>query len=166
MPPEITSHAPESPVNDYIGVERTFKITINQTVDVSWQINGTEVQTNASVTEASYTNTSAVNGTWNVSAIVSNANGTDMQTWDWTVTSPCFIATVAYGTPLHEDIDVLRDFRDEYLMPNPAGRAFVKIYDDVSPPLANAIRDNGGLRTAVRAGFVKPVVHITRRFVG
>jgi hypothetical protein len=39
-------------------------------VDVSWQINGTVVQTNASVTEASYTNTSAVNGVWNVSAIV------------------------------------------------------------------------------------------------
>jgi parallel beta-helix repeat protein len=33
--------------------------------------------------------------------------------------SPCFIATAAYGTPLHEDIDVLRKFRDEYMMPNP-----------------------------------------------
>jgi hypothetical protein len=164
--PEIISHAPESPVNDYVGATRTFSITINQTVDVNWQINGTEVQTNASVTAASYTNTSAVNGTWNVSAIVSNANGTDMQTWTWTVTSPCFIATAAYGTALHEDIDVLRDFRDEYLMPNPAGRAFVNMYYSSSPPLADLIRCNEGLRTAVRAGFVKPVVHITRRFVG
>ena len=135
-------------------------------MDVSWQINGTEVQTNASVTAASYTNTGAVNGTWNVSAIVSNANGTDMQTWDWIVTSPCFIATAAYGTALHEDIDVLRDFRDDYLMPNPAGRAFVKIYYAVSPPLADAIRDNEGLRTAVREGLVKPVVYISRRVVG
>ncbi|MCK4731711.1 MAG: hypothetical protein KAT65_04555 [Methanophagales archaeon] len=164
-PPEITSYAPESSVNDYIGATRTFKITINQTVDVSWQINGTEVQTNASVTAASYTNTSAVNGTWNVSAIVSNVNGTDMQTWDWTVTSPCFIATAAYGSPLHEDIDVLRAFRDDYLMPNPAGRAFVEIYYAVSPPLANAIKDNAGLRTAVREGIVKPVVDITRMVV-
>jgi hypothetical protein len=127
-PPEIISYAPESPVNDYIGAKRTFNITIDQTVNVSWQINGTEVQTNTSVTEASYTNTSAVNGTWNVSAIVTNVNGTNTQVWDWTVTSPCFIATAAYGTALHEDIDVLREFRDDYLMPNPAGRAFVKIY--------------------------------------
>jgi parallel beta-helix repeat protein len=101
-PPEITSYAPESPVNDTEGATRTFNITINQPVNVSWQINGTEVQMNASVTEVAYTNTSAVVGTWNVSAIVNNANGTDMQTWVWTVgPSPCFIATAAYGTALH-----------------------------------------------------------------
>ena len=164
-PPKITSYAPELPVNDCVGVKRTFSITINQTVNVSWQINGTEVQTDTSVTAASYTNTSAVNGSWNVSAIVTNANGTNMQTWTWTVTSPCFIATAAYGTPLHEDIDVLRDFRDEYLMPNPAGRTFVKIYYSSSPPLADLIRGNAGLRTAVREGLVKPLVAITRRVV-
>jgi len=165
--PQVTSYAPKSPVNDTEGATRSFKITINQTVNVSWQINGTEVQTNKSVTAASYTNTSAVIGTRNLSAIVTNTNGTDMQMWVWTVEpSPCFIATAAYGTALHEDINVLRDFRDEYLMPNPAGRAFVKIYYDVSPPLANVIRDNGGQRTAVREGFVEPLVHISRRLVG
>ena len=78
---------------------------------------------------------------------------------------PCFIATAAYGTALHEDIDVLRDFRDEYLMPNSAGRTFVKIYYNTSPPLADVIRDNAGLRTAVREGLVKPLVHITRILV-
>jgi len=165
--PNITSFAPPSPVNDYEGVIRTFNITINQPVDVSWQINGTEVQTNASVTAASYTNMSAANGTWNVSAIVNNANGTDMQTWAWIVEpSPCFIATAAYGTALHEDIDVLRDFRDEYLMPNPVGRTFVKIYYTTSSPIAEVIRENEGLRTAVRDGLVKPLVHITEMVVG
>ena len=164
-PPIILSYAPESPVNDSQGATRTFNIIINQTVNVSWQINGTEVQTNASVTAASYTNTSAVIGTWNVSAIVTNANGTDMQTWTWTVTSPCFIATAAYGTPLHEDINVLRDFRDEYLMPNPAGRAFVKTYYTLSPPVADAIRANEGLMVLVREVLVKPLVHITGMFV-
>ena len=163
----ITSFAPPSPVNDYEGANRTVYITINQTVDVSWQINGTEVQTNASVTAASYTNTSAANGTWKVSAIVNNVNGTDMQTWVWIVEpSPCFIATAAYGTALHEDIDVLRDFRDEYLMPYPAGRAVVKIYYTTSPPIAEVIRENAGLRTAVREGLVKPLVRITEMFVG
>jgi hypothetical protein len=164
-PPEITYYAPESAVNDSQGATRTFNISINQPVNVSWQINGTEIQTNCSVTVASYTNTSAAIGTWNVSAIVSNANGTCMQTWVWTVTSPCFIATAAYGTPLHKDIDVLRDFRDEYLMSNLAGRAFVEIYYTLSPQIADVIRENECLGTAVRAGFVKPLVHISRMFV-
>ena len=80
--------------------------------------------------------------------------------------SPCFIATAAYGTPLHEDIDVLRAFRDEYLMTNPLGRAFVEIYYATSPPIADVIRENEGLRTAVREGLVKPLVYISREFVG
>ena len=84
--PEITSYTPETPVYDIEGAIRTFNITVNQTVNVSWQINGTEVQTNESVTEVTYTNTSAAAGTWNVSAIVTNANGTDMQVWVWNVT--------------------------------------------------------------------------------
>jgi hypothetical protein len=165
-PPEITFYAPESAVSDSHGATRRFNIAINQTVNVSWQINGTVVQTDKNVTEASYTNTSAVIGTWNVSAIVTNANGTDMQTWTWTVTSPCFIATAAYWTPLHKDIDVLRDFRDEYMMPNPAGRAFVKIYYTLSPPIADVIRANECLMALVREGLVKPLVDITRMLVG
>ena len=77
---------------------------------------------------------------------------------------PCFIATAAYGTSLHEDIDVLRDFRDEYLMTNPLGRTFVEIYYAASPPIADAIRTNEGLRTAVREGLAKPLVYVSRVF--
>ncbi|RCV65242.1 hypothetical protein C5S53_04760 [Methanophagales archaeon] len=51
-------------------------------------------------------------------------------------------------------------------MPNPFGSSFVKIYYAVSPPLADAIKDNGGLRTAVRDGIVKPLVYVSRRVVG
>ena len=86
VPPSIVSYAPETPVSDTEGATRKFNITVNQTVNVSWLINGTEAQpANISVTEASYTNTSAVAGYWNVSAIAANANGTDIQTWWWTV---------------------------------------------------------------------------------
>ena len=89
--PNITAWNPvESVVNNTEGESRTFNITVNQTVDISWQINGTEVQTNESVTEAAYTNTSAVVGTWNVSVIATNtATGlSDMHTWIWNVTPP------------------------------------------------------------------------------
>jgi len=85
-PPTITSFSPSSPVSDIEGVTRTFRVTVDQIVNVSWLINGTEVQRNTSVTSASYTNTSAAVGTWNVSAIASNANGMDMQVWLWNVT--------------------------------------------------------------------------------
>jgi len=69
-PPTITSFAPVSPVNDTEGATRVFNITTDQTVNVTWRINGTIVQdTNASVTTASYTNTSATLGVWNVSAV-------------------------------------------------------------------------------------------------
>jgi len=85
QPPAIISYAPETPVSDVVGDARTFNITVDQTVNVSWLINGTVVQTNESVTEASYTNTSAVAGYWNVSAVATNENGTAMQTWWWTV---------------------------------------------------------------------------------
>jgi PKD repeat protein len=88
VPPNITSFSPTSPVSDYKDATRTFNITVDQIVNVSWQINRTEVQTNGSVTEASYMNVSAEIGTWNVSAIVANQNGTDMQTWIWNVTEP------------------------------------------------------------------------------
>jgi hypothetical protein len=80
--------------------------------------------------------------------------------------TPCFIATAAYGTPLHEDIDVLREFRDEYLMTNPFGRFFVRAYYSTSPPIADAIRKNECSRTFVRKALVKPLVYISRLFVG
>ncbi|RLG28563.1 hypothetical protein DRO03_09555, partial [Methanosarcinales archaeon] len=84
--PAITSSDPTSPVSDIAWATRTFSIEIDQTVNVTWLINGSEVQTNESVTAASYTNTSAEVGCWNVSAVASNGNDSVMQEWTWTVT--------------------------------------------------------------------------------
>jgi hypothetical protein len=87
--PNITAYSPvESIVNNTEGESRTFNISVNQTVDISWQINGTEVQTEEAVTEAVYTSTNAVAGTWNVSVIATNViiELHDMHTWIWNVT--------------------------------------------------------------------------------
>jgi hypothetical protein len=48
------------------------------------------------------------------------------------------------------------------LMPNPVGRGFVKLYYETSPPIAELISEHEWLRTAVREGFVKPMVYIVR----
>jgi hypothetical protein len=73
---------------------------------------------------------------------------------------PCFIATAAYGTDTAREIDVLREFRDEILLPNSLGARFVSFYYKASPPLADFIARHNVLRAIVRQGFVHPVVGV------
>ena len=66
----------------------------------------------------------------------------------------CFIATAAFGTKFEKHVQLLRRFRDLYLMPNGIGRAFVKAYYRYSPPMANFIARHDALRTMVRWSLV------------
>ena len=80
---------------------------------------------------------------------------------DFDRVSRCFIATAAYGTPMAQEIQVLRGFRDAYLITNPVGRAFVEFYYRTSPPIAEFITEYPGLRPIVRAGLVPAVAMCT-----
>ncbi|NQE04521.1 Cell surface glycoprotein, partial [ANME-1 cluster archaeon GoMg1] len=107
--PNITSFAPLSPVNDTVCTWRTFNVTVNQTVNVSWYLNGSHLFTNDSVTEANYTLHAEFVGDNNVSAVASNANGTDMQTWVWNVTAapapaPPNITSFAPPSPVNDTV--------------------------------------------------------------
>jgi len=62
----------------------------------------------------------------------------------------CFVATAAYGSPLHPYIDILRDFRDRYLMTNELGREFVDLYYKYSPYVAERIANYKILKVVVR----------------
>jgi len=73
----------------------------------------------------------------------------------------CFIATAAYGTPMADEIQTLRDFTDEYLLTNPLGQALVDIYYKLSPPIAEFITEHPFLKPIVRAGLVPAVVMST-----
>lgn len=72
----------------------------------------------------------------------------------------CFIATAAYGTDTAKEIDILREFRDRVLLPDSLGAKFVSLYYKTSPPIAKFISQHEALRTAVRVGFVDPIVKI------
>ena len=63
---------------------------------------------------------------------------------------PCFIATAAYGSPLHPHLDILRDFRDAYLMPSKLGRTLVNLYYKYSPFVADFIAKHKVLKIVVR----------------
>ena len=62
----------------------------------------------------------------------------------------CFIATAAYGTPMAEEIQILRHFRDEYLLTNPVGGTLVGFYYRVSPPIAEFVTGHSSLKPIVR----------------
>ena len=64
--------------------------------------------------------------------------------------SGCFIATAVFGSPLAENVTILKDFRDTYLLNNRIGRAFVHIYYKYSPALADFIAHHDFLRTTCR----------------
>ena len=56
---------------------------------------------------------------------------------EWYSEWGCFIATAAYGSYLHPQVKILRDFRDEFLISNSLGRKCVHLYYQYSPRIAN-----------------------------
>ena len=79
----------------------------------------------------------------------------------FTTVDACFIATAAHGSKDHGDVVMLRRFRDRYLMTSGAGRSFVELYYEISPPIADFIRDSDTLRAGVRYALT-PLVWLAR----
>jgi hypothetical protein len=70
----------------------------------------------------------------------------------------CFIATAAYGFYSAPQVQVLRDFRDRYLLTNAPGRAFVGWYYRVGPHWAHFINLHPFLKAPVRLALFPLVV--------
>jgi hypothetical protein len=72
----------------------------------------------------------------------------------------CFIATAAYGSLMEPHVKILRDFRDNFMLANPAGKSFVRFYYTYSPPMADFIAKHDSLRTVLRVTLL-PVVGVS-----
>lgn len=69
---------------------------------------------------------------------------------------PCFIATAACGAQAPE-VELLRRYRDRILLADPLGRAFVALYERVSPPLAAWIAPRPFWCAQVRRVLIRPL---------
>jgi hypothetical protein len=69
----------------------------------------------------------------------------------------CFIATAAYGHYSDPEVQVLREFRDQYLLTNSLGRAFVEWYYRVSPAAAEALNAHPAFKPVIRAALLPAV---------
>lgn len=73
----------------------------------------------------------------------------------------CFIATAAYGTPMAEEIDVLRHFRDKHLLTHSLGKILVQKYYETSPNIAHRIAERDNWKTITRS-ILSPIVFTLR----
>lgn len=62
----------------------------------------------------------------------------------------CFIATAAFGSPMHPYVASLRTFREAYLRPFAPGRAFIRWYERIGPPLAVWLNQHPDWKPVVR----------------
>jgi parallel beta-helix repeat protein len=69
----------------------------------------------------------------------------------------CFIATAAYGSYFAPEVRALREFRDQYLLTNRAGSAFVRWYYEYGPIAAAYLDAHPGYKPVVRTALMPAV---------
>lgn len=76
------------------------------------------------------------------------------------ITNGCCTATAAAASGINavKKLNILREFRDEVMLPNRSGAEFVSLYYRTSPPIASFISQHDVLTRLVRLGFFDPIV--------
>ncbi|MEK7493747.1 MAG: CFI-box-CTERM domain-containing protein [Patescibacteria group bacterium] len=78
----------------------------------------------------------------------------------------CFIATAAYGSYLDQHVVTLRKFRDDHLLTNRPGRAFVAVYYYTAPPIADFIARHEWARKGVQLALAPVVLAVRSPMLG
>jgi hypothetical protein len=77
------------------------------------------------------------------------------------IPNKCFIATTVYG-PDSMEVQILRNYRDIYLLTDRIGRKVVSLYEFLSPNMAKFISNKPLLKQLTRSIIVSPFVWIAK----
>lgn len=77
--------------------------------------------------------------------------------------SGCFIATAVYGSPYANEVILLKEFRDNWLLNFKLGKIFVAFYYWISPPIANLIAKSNSLKALTKSILIIPLIKIANR---
>ncbi len=105
----------------------------------------------------------SVDDTSIVQSFIDPSTGTAAQQLQYTATpgeviglldkQKCFVATAAFGSPMNNHVQNLRNFRDRFLLKNYFGKRFVRFYYLNSTSWARYIEDHPALKPVVRAAL-------------
>ena len=70
----------------------------------------------------------------------------------------CFVATAAFGSPFAKNVNILRNFRDRFMLSNSVGKSLVYLYYRYGPALAKTIEDHPWARAGARIALAPFVV--------
>lgn len=80
-------------------------------------------------------------------------------TSQYTDSGGCFIATAVYGSQNHKHVQILREFRDNFLIFSQPGRIFIKLYYIYSPMITNFLSNHSHINNFVRWSLL-PIICI------
>ena len=96
---QITSSSPSTPTTSFVNESKTFNASSDQSGNWTWFIDSVLMKSSETNTpNGTYTNSTAPNGTTynNVTAIITNTNGSAQTSWDWTTLLNYITTNVTY----------------------------------------------------------------------
>lgn len=127
---------------------RTSTSSTSTTITTTTTTTTTTSSSSSSSSSSTSTSTSTTSVTTEAESTGSNSSGGG---------GGCFIATAAFGSPMAGQVEILRQFRDRYLLTNAWGKKFVAWYYRNGPEAASYIKDKPLVRAAVR-GALYPLI--------
>jgi S-layer protein (TIGR01567 family) len=110
-PADIDSY--EAIIRSYQNENPTVNISLDYLSDVVWYLDGDYQQINYSITDASYIPDAYATGDYDITAFVSNENGTDVINWDWRLIKPTTLVDITHTgnievrSPVYDKNDIL-----------------------------------------------------------